>query len=166
MRTHTQLKIFLVAVLIALAMLTTMTAPAQVKNAGQPKSPAVVPSPQGAHESALMPHLPLPATGTNQRIAVSQVHPENSLSFLSAVAYDSGGQATSSVAVADVNGDGKPDLVVLSTCSLSGCSNSQPVGVLLGNGDGTFQTAVTYGSGGASLTSGSIAIADVNGDGK
>ena len=38
------------------------------------------------------------------------------------------------------------------------------VGVLLGNGDGTFQTAVTYGSGGYYAYS--VAVADVNGDGK
>ena len=38
------------------------------------------------------------------------------------------------------------------------------VGVLLGNGDGTFQTAVTYGSGG--YWANSVAVADVNGDGK
>ncbi len=38
------------------------------------------------------------------------------------------------------------------------------VGVLLGNGDGTFQTAVTYDSGGYEAIS--VAVADVNGDGK
>ncbi len=46
-----------------------------------------------------------------------------------------------SVAVADVNGDGKPDLVV--TNHTSGSNGNGTVGVLLGNGDGTFQTAVT-----------------------
>jgi hypothetical protein len=166
----TQLKMFYAGMLITLAI---VTAPAQVMGAGH-SSPVVGASPQDARESALVPHLPQPESATNQRIAVSPVHkhnarvltPDNSLSFLSAVAYDSGAQGTSSVAVADVNGDGKPDLIALSTCALSGCSNSQQVGVLLGNGDGTFQTAVTYGSGGAGLTSGSIAIADVNGDGK
>ncbi len=38
------------------------------------------------------------------------------------------------------------------------------MGVLLGNGDGTFQTAVTYDSGGYAANS--VAVADVNGDGK
>jgi len=45
-----------------------------------------------------------------------------------------------------VNGDGKPDLVV-ANCggSSDGCNdgNNAAVGVLLGNGDGTFQAAMT-----------------------
>ena len=39
------------------------------------------------------------------------------------------------------------------------------VGVLLGNGNGTFQTAVTYGSGANYFPFG-VAVADVNGDGR
>jgi len=57
-----------------------------------------------------------------------------------------------------VNGDGKPDLVAANYLSNN-------AGVILGNGDGTFQTAVTYGSGG-SVYLYSVAVADVNGDGK
>ena len=84
--------------------------------------------------------------------------------FQAAVSYDSGGRDALSIAVADVNGDGKPDLLVANLCvSNSNCSNGT-VGVLLGNGDGTFQAAVSYGSGGA--TANFIEVADVNGDGK
>jgi hypothetical protein len=88
--------------------------------------------------------------------------------FQAAVTYDSGGQSPSSIAVADVNGDGKPDLVV-ENCSFNGgsddCSPGDgAVGVLLGNGDGTFQPATTYSSSGSMPQS--VAIADVNGDGK
>jgi hypothetical protein len=84
--------------------------------------------------------------------------------FQTAEAYDSGGRWAWSVAAADVNGDGKPDLLVVNQCvSIADCYNGT-VGVLLGNGDGTFQTAVTYGSGGE--TTFSVAVADVNGDGK
>jgi FG-GAP-like repeat len=86
--------------------------------------------------------------------------------FLPAVTYDSGGQGAMSAAVADVNGDGKPDLVVPNACSSSvGCSDSEQIGILLGHGDGTFQLALTYGSGGTS-SGASVAIADLNGDGK
>ena len=83
--------------------------------------------------------------------------------FRTAVSYSSGGQDPRSVAVADVNGDGKLDLLVANSCdNTDDCTNSS-VGVLLGNGDGTFRTAVTYGSGGGTL---SVAVADVNKDGK
>jgi hypothetical protein len=67
----------------------------------------------------------------------------------------------SSVAIGDVNGDGKPDLAVAGGCE--SCGVNGYVSVLLGNGDGTFQTAVTYPSGGYAATS--VAVADVNGDG-
>lgn len=49
------------------------------------------------------------------------------------------------VAVADFNGDGKPDLVLDLPCGTdSNCVSNGGVGVLLGNGDGTFQNVVTY----------------------
>ena len=75
---------------------------------------------------------------------------ELTLNFAPAVTYGSGGSSPDSVAVADVNRDGKPDIVVANLCNLPGCASGSngAVGVLLGNGDGTFQTAVTYGTGG------------------
>ena len=83
--------------------------------------------------------------------------------FQAAVSYSSGGVGATSVAVADVNGDGKLDLVVANQCADVSCVNGS-LGVLLGNGDGTFQAAVSYGSGGPYAFS--VAVADVNGDGK
>jgi hypothetical protein len=63
--------------------------------------------------------------------------------FLAAATYDSGGTGGLSPGVADVNGDGIPDLIVLNeSCPVPmNCSDSSSIGVLLGNGDGTFQTA-------------------------
>jgi hypothetical protein len=105
---------------------------------------------------------------TSHAIAPPQA---DGLNFASAVGYDSGGYGAGSVAVADVNGDGKLDLVVANRCANSTtCDNGTHValGVLLGNGDGTFQTAVTYDAGGPATggKSFSVALADVNGDGK
>jgi Bacterial Ig-like domain (group 3)/FG-GAP-like repeat len=84
--------------------------------------------------------------------------------FQTAVAYGSGGYDAESIAVADVNGDGKLDVVVVNFCGDTTCSLPGTVGVLLGNGDGTFQSVVPYSSGGSFL--GSIAVVDVNRDGK
>jgi len=89
--------------------------------------------------------------------------------FQAPVSYSSGGNEALSVAVADVNGDGKPDIVVTTNiCPLSACPENGIIGVLLGNGDGTFQAAVTYDSGGVRFVgqSNSVAISDVNHDGK
>ena len=83
--------------------------------------------------------------------------------FLAAVHYSSGGFLPTSVAVADVNGDGKPDLIVANQLGCNSCS-SGVVSVLLGKGDGTFQAAVSYGSGGSDADS--VVVADTNGDGK
>src|SRR5437870_1094193 len=78
-------------------------------------------------------------------------------SFTLGGSFDAGSGAWS-VAVADVNGDGKPDLVVAN-------HGGESVSVLLGKGDGTFQKALDVGIGGYSYPQ-SVAVADVNGDGK
>src|ERR1700728_3531069 len=82
--------------------------------------------------------------------------------FQPAVAYNTGTSSSIAMVVRDVNGDGKPDLLVLDQC-VGSCA-SAGLSVLLGNGDGTFQTAVVYPSSGNS--SQGIAAADLNGDGK
>jgi hypothetical protein len=61
-----------------------------------------------------------------------------------------------SVAVADFNGDGKPDMAV-------GDQTANGINVFIGNGDGTFQPAAYYATG--SFANG-IATGDFNGDGK
>jgi hypothetical protein len=68
------------------------------------------------------------------------------------VSYGSGGDRPQAVAIADLNADGKQDLVV---------GNFDSVAILLGRGDGTFEPAKTYGT--DEIVS-SIAVADMNGD--
>ncbi len=65
-----------------------------------------------------------------------------------------GRAAARSVAVADFNGDGKPDLAVVTI-------RVNNVSVLLGNGDGTFQLRRTSRGVGAD----GVAVGDFNGDG-
>lgn len=82
-----------------------------------------------------------------------------SVTFATAVAYGSGGTGTSAVAAQDLNGDGKPDIVLANT--------SSTVGVLLNSGTGTFPaTATTYPSGATSGNASAVALGDVNADGK
>src|SRR5206468_4236096 len=67
------------------------------------------------------------------------------------------GTSPRSVAIGDLNGDGRPDLAVAN-------SGSNNVSALLGNGDGTFlQTAFNYAVGPGPV---SLAIGDLNGDGR
>ena len=75
------------------------------------------------------------------------------------VVYQSGGNISDAIAVADVNKDGKLDVIVVNANPLGLGS----IGVLLGNGDGTLQTAATY----PVKFSGAdaVAIGDLNGDG-
>jgi len=81
--------------------------------------------------------------------------------FQPVTTYDSAGTSPSALTIGDLNGDGKPDLVLGNFYPLRG--NSTTVAVLLGNGDGTFQPAVTYYSGGNQLFA--VASGDLNGDG-
>ena len=57
--------------------------------------------------------------------------------------YGTGGEGPIAIAAADITGDGKPDLIVLNKCSSTGNCATGILGVLAGNGDGTFQPAVS-----------------------
>ena len=61
--------------------------------------------------------------------------------FLPPVAYPTGAPAPNGVALGDLNGDGKLDVVVANT------DQAGSVAVLMGNGDGTLRSAVTYPAG-------------------
>lgn len=79
--------------------------------------------------------------------------------FQSAVAYPTGSaSAPYAVTTGDINADGKLDIVTANY-------NNNTVGLLQGNGNGTFQPIVTYSAGPATSPQ-SVAVADVNGDGQ
>src|SRR5262249_47624355 len=95
--------------------------------------------------------------GVTIRAGVSVLVNQGNGTFASAELYDTGGyDSAADVIAADVNGDGVADIVVTNTCSTpaavpsqgSACFDAntgrQPgaIGVLLGNGNGTFQGAV------------------------
>ena len=78
-------------------------------------------------------------------------------SFATQATFATGdGTSPSSVALGDVNGDGKLDII-----TANGISNT--ASVLLGNGNGTFQSQATFAVG---PNAQSVALGDVNGDGK
>jgi hypothetical protein len=68
-----------------------------------------------------------------------------------------------SLALGDVNGDGKPDLAVAIDFSPYSDGNFGAVSVLLGNGDGRYQAQQTFAAG---IHPSSVTIGDMNGDGK
>jgi hypothetical protein len=76
-------------------------------------------------------------------------------SFQAKVDYRSGSSPLS-VAIGDLNGDGRADLATAN-------SEASTVSVLLNGGDGIFQGKLDYATGGAPE---SVAIGDLNGDGK
>src|SRR5438105_4128947 len=75
-----------------------------------------------------------------------------SFSLGAQVAYPAG-SAIKTPVIADMNGDGKQDIVVANYSSAT-------VSLLLGNGDGTFQAPQSFAAG---SNPNSVVVADVNG---
>ena len=83
--------------------------------------------------------------------------------FAAQVGYATGNSPVA-LAVADFNGDGKPDLAVVNSPATAAgtTASSGSVSILLGNGDGTFQPHVDFAVG---TTPVAVAAADFSGDG-
>ncbi|HEY6765955.1 MAG TPA: VCBS repeat-containing protein [Candidatus Sulfotelmatobacter sp.] len=103
----------------------------------------------------------------NQGVAVALGNGDGT--FQTPILYSATAQSTANVSwqppdptfiqIADINGDGKQDLVYSNT-------SYGTVGVLFGNGDGTFGVASEYASGnGPGGSTYGLAVADMNGDG-
>lgn len=69
----------------------------------------------------------------------------------------------SSIALADVNGDGRPDILL--TEGETPCCNAVGAEVMINHGDGTFGTPDRYGTGNTYNVATGVTAADVNGDG-
>jgi hypothetical protein len=80
--------------------------------------------------------------------------------FQAATTYASGGWGAYWLAMSDVNRDGKLDILVVNNCANPESCSKSSVGVLLGNGDGTFQPVALYDTGGADAQS--VVATDVN----
>jgi hypothetical protein len=152
--------------LATLTVVAILASVPQVTSADQAVQALAAPAPQEAVTPFQARRRPLPSgAGKAPRVPVkSNVVPMDSTNplFLPALTYGSGGGGAESMVIADLNGDGEPDLVVLNGTGESNGDGS--VGVLLGNGDGTFRPALVYDSGGNYATS--VAVADLNGDGR
>jgi FG-GAP-like repeat len=103
---------------------------------------------------------PAPGGGSSN-VAFFQVATPESTVVLSAPSNTGG--AGFVVVTADFNGDGKLDLAVTGTPH---AQNTPFVYILLGNGDGTFQSAVAYPISFSPIFPAPIVTGDFNGDGK
>ena len=101
---------------------------------------------------------PQPHGGTSNGVFFQVAQRESKVSLATAASYSLSGYAYPGiVCVSDLRGNGIQDLII---------SEYGDVAVMLGNGDGTFQPAVTYPiTSGGSGASGALAIADFNKDG-
>ncbi len=102
------------------------------------------------------------SAGCHQQGSVNILLGNGDGSFKSGASYDVG-FSPASVAVGDVDGDGKLDLVVANSCGKSAACSNGTASVLLGDGKGNFtlKTEVDLGK-----QVSSVALADLNQDGK
>jgi hypothetical protein len=110
---------------------------------------------------------PLSRSAQQRTLTLETLEERTVLSFLPPVTFPVGVNPRA-VTVADFNNDGKPDLAVVNQGPFSTSTSQSSLSVLLGNGNGSFQPAVTtdvLNSGLATGIAGSAAVGDFNRDG-
>src|SRR5215831_8994777 len=124
MQTHKQLRELFAGVMVGLATLAIVITTVHPIGAEQSKKP-VATLPEDAGQAVPAPRVVQPKGNIAEHAAVNglqktRIEPQattaGAISFLPAVAYYSGAWDAYSVAVADVNGDGKPDVLVANYC--------------------------------------------------
>ena len=99
-------------------------------------------------------NLDLAVTTSSDTVDISLGNGDGTFQKYTSISLGSGTNPQS-VAAADLDGDGNVDLVVA-------CYGANALGVLLGNGDGTFAPAELYATGAGAIA---VAVADLNLDG-
>jgi hypothetical protein len=110
---------------------------------------------------------PQSRSAQRRKLTLEALEDRTVLSFAPPVTFPVGVDPRA-VTVADFNHDGKPDLAVVNQGPFSTSTSQSSLSVLLGNGDGSFQPAVTTDIQNSGLGNGnavSMAVGDFNGDG-
>ena len=135
---------------------TTVLGTAPVNGSGQASLTISPPNPgmdfvraEYSGDSTFTRAMSPPLALTVRASATSSLTPDPAAAFAA-------GTNPKAVITGDFNGDGRPDLAVVN-------NGGNTVSILLGNGDGSFQSAVDYP---VDLSPVAIAAADLNGDGK